>query len=69
VASGVACRQDGGWALEALFPGQAAPGGGDYRMAASGDPRVMQIVGDMISGAAFDAAQERAARARHWTVR
>jgi hypothetical protein len=68
VASGVACREDGGWALQALFPGQA-PSGGDYRMAAGGDSRVTQIVGDMISGDAFDAAQERAARARHWTVR
>jgi anti-sigma factor RsiW len=65
VASGVACRQDGGWALKALFPGQ----GGDYRMAVSGDPHVQQIVGDMIRGDAFDAAQERAAKARHWISR
>jgi anti-sigma factor RsiW len=68
VASGVACRQDGGWALQALFPAQA-PSGGDYGTATSGDPRVRRVVGDMISGDAFDAAQERAARARHWTVR
>jgi len=65
-ASGVACRRNGRWALEALFAGEA-PSGGDYRMAASGNPRVLQVVGDMISGDAFDAAQERAAKARHWT--
>lgn len=68
VASGVACREDGAWALEALFPGQPATGG-DYRMAAGGDPRVMRVVGDMISGDPFDAAQERAAKARHWAAR
>jgi hypothetical protein len=68
VASGVACRQGGGWALEALFPGQA-PSGDGFRMAGSGDPHVLQVVGDMISGEAFDAAQERAAKARHWQAR
>jgi hypothetical protein len=65
-ANGVACREHGGWGLQALFPGQPAPGG-EYRMAASGDPRVLHTVGDLISGDAFDAGQERAAKARHWT--
>jgi hypothetical protein len=64
-ANGVACRADGGWGLQALFPGQPATGG-EYRMAASGDPRVLHIVGEMISGDAFDAVQESAAKARHW---
>jgi hypothetical protein len=48
--AGVACREDGRWALKALFPGQSEPGA--YRMALSGDT--------------FSGAQERAARARHW---
>jgi hypothetical protein len=66
MASGIACRQDGAWALQALFAGRP-PAAGDYRMAASGDPRVLQVVGDMITGDSFDAAQERAAKARRWT--
>jgi hypothetical protein len=65
LAGGVACRENGRWALEALFPGERQ--GGAYRMAASGDPRVLQTVTETISGAPFDASQERVARARHWT--
>ena len=64
VADGVACREDGRWTLKALFPGQGPAG--DYRMAAGGDPHLMQVVGDSISGEAFGAAQERAAKARGW---
>jgi hypothetical protein len=64
LAGGVACREDGHWALKALFPGQGQAG--QYRMAASGDPRVLQTVTDTISGDPFDATQERAARTRHW---
>jgi hypothetical protein len=66
-SSGVACRRSGEWAVEALLRGEA-PSGGAYRMASSGDPRLVQVIGDMISGDAFDAAQERAAKARHWTA-
>lgn len=65
VAGGVACRENGRWALEALFPGERQAG--NYRMAASGDPRVLRTVTDTISGEPFDASQERAAQARHWT--
>lgn len=66
LAGGVACRENGRWALRALFPGEGGPAG-KYRMAASGDPRVLQVVGDTISGEPFDATQERAAKARRWT--
>jgi hypothetical protein len=62
LAAGVACRENGRWALQALFPG-AGPAG-QYGMA--GDPRVMQIVDETISGKPFDSAQEHAAKARHW---
>ncbi len=64
--AGVACRDKAGWAVKAVF---ASPGGGGaagYRMASSGDPRLMQMVGDMMDGDAFDAARERQARAGHW---
>ena len=64
LADGVACREGGRWALKALYPGERQAGA--YRMAASGDPRVVQTVADTISGDPFDATQERAARARHW---
>ncbi|MDB5481857.1 MAG: anti-sigma factor [Caulobacteraceae bacterium] len=64
LAGGVACREDGHWALEALFPGDGQTG--TYRMATSGDPRVLETVTHTMSGDPFDATQERAARARHW---
>jgi hypothetical protein len=35
-------------------------------MASSGDPRLMQVVSDMLVGEAFDAAEERRAKALHW---
>ena len=65
LAEGIACRQDGRWALEALFPGEGRAG--EYRMAASGDPRIVQTIAATISGEPFDAAEERAAMARRWT--
>ncbi|HLZ83125.1 MAG TPA: hypothetical protein VKQ54_06115 [Caulobacteraceae bacterium] len=65
LAGGVACRESGRWAVKALFPGESQTGA--YRMAASGDPRVLQTVADTISGAPFDALQERAAKSRRWT--
>jgi hypothetical protein len=63
LAGGIACRENGRWALQALFPGSGPTG--QYRVA-GGDSRVMQIVGETISGKPFDSAQEHAARARHW---
>jgi hypothetical protein len=65
LADGVACRENGRWALKALFPGEGQTG--NYRMAASGDPRVLQAVTSTMAGEPFDAGQERAAKARHWT--
>jgi len=64
LAGGVACLENGRGAFKALFPGEGQAG--DYRMAASGDPRVIQTVAATIAGEPFDAGQERAAKARHW---
>jgi len=63
-ASGLACRKEGQWRIEGLFPvaeGQSA----DYRMAGQ-DPRLAEIISRKISGEPFDARQERAARDRGW---
>lgn len=67
-ANGVACRNNGQWQVKGLFQG-AEPQKGDYRMAASGDARVMALVDDLIAGTPFDAAQERAARDEQWKMR
>ncbi len=64
-ASGLACRNGGRWRLKGLF---AAPEGqaSDYRMAAGMDPNLATLVDSTMSGEAFDAAQEKAARDKGW---
>jgi hypothetical protein len=64
-ASGLACHEDGKWQLKGIF---AAPDGqaSDYRMAAGMDPNLATLVDSTMSGEAFDAAAEKAARDRHW---
>ena len=64
-ASGLACRDSKGWQVRGLF---AAPEGqsGTYRMAAGMDPNLATLVNLTMDGEAFDAAQEKAARARGW---
>jgi hypothetical protein len=64
-ASGLACRQGGRWQLRGLF---AAPEGqsSDYRMAAGMDPNLAALVDSTIAGEPFDAAQEKAAKAKGW---
>ncbi len=66
-AGGVACRQDGRWTLKALFAGEGEAGGA-YRMASSGDPRIMQVVDEMITGEPFDAAREHSAMKSRWNA-
>lgn len=63
--SGLACRDGGQWQIRGLF---AVPEGqqGDYRMAAGADPSLAVLIDSTISGDAFDAQQERAARERGW---
>ena len=64
-ASGLACRKQGRWKLKGLF---AAPEGqnSDYRMAAGMDPNLAALVDSSMAGEPFDAAQEKAAKARGW---
>lgn len=64
-SSGLACRDNGGWQLRGMFaapPGQSS----DYRMAAGMDPALASLVDSTIAGEPFDAAQEQAAKQRHW---
>lgn len=64
-ASGLACREDGRWQLRGMF---AAPQGqgGQYRMAAGMDPSLAALVDSTMAGEPFDAAREKAAKARGW---
>ena len=62
-ASGIACRDDGGWKLRAAGHGEA-PSGTEYRQAGSDD--IMARAQAMAAGPALDAAEERAARDGGW---
>lgn len=64
-SSGLACRSGGRWQLKGLF---AAPEGqaNDYRMAGGVDPNLAALVDSAIAGEPFDAAQEKAAKAKGW---
>ena len=64
-ASGLACRQDEQWRVQALLQG-AEGQGTDYRMAAGQDPRLAEMIATTIAGEPFDAAQERAAKDKGW---
>jgi hypothetical protein len=64
-SSGLACRSGGRWQLKGLF---AAPEGqaSDYRMAAGMNPNLAAMVESTMAGEPFDAAAEKAAKARGW---
>ncbi|HUE79116.1 MAG TPA: anti-sigma factor [Sphingomicrobium sp.] len=64
-ASGLACRDDGGWRVRGFF---AAPEGQDseYRMARGMDPNLAGLIDTAIAGDPLDAAQERAAKQNGW---
>ncbi len=64
-ASGLACREGDGWRIRGLY---AAGEGqqGDYRMAASEDPRLAALIDETIAGEPFDEAQEKAALEAGW---
>lgn len=64
-ASGIACRDRSGWRIERTATGLSAQGT-DYRQAGSDESALLAAAQDMASGGAFDAAAERAARARGW---
>lgn len=65
--AGLACREPGGWTLQAtarMAPQQAQ---GEYRTAGSETPgAVLAAVDSLIAGAPLDAAAERAARDSGW---
>jgi hypothetical protein len=63
--NGLACREDGDWAIRGLFQ-QPAGQSGEFRMAAGPDPRLAQLVDSTMAGEPFDAATERQARDRGW---
>jgi hypothetical protein len=64
-SSGLACRDNGHWAVKGLL---AAPEGqsNDYRMAGGENPALTNLIDSTITGEPFDAARERAARDRGW---
>jgi hypothetical protein len=65
-AAGLACRQGGGWALQALAAAPAASAG-ELRQAASAlPPALLQAVDAHIRGTPLDADAERRARDAGW---
>jgi len=62
-ASGIACRDDGGWKIEGTASGTRQAG--EYRQAAS-EAAVMQQAQNMAAGPALNGAEEAKARARGW---
>lgn len=61
--SGVACKQDGDWAV-ALAAATAGPAAAEYRQA--GSSHVLATAQEMMAGAPLDAAAEAAARKAGW---
>jgi len=62
--SGLACRDDGAWAVHIAVASAAA--GADYRQAGAPAPEVLEAVDALIDGAPFDAQQERESRDSGW---
>lgn len=63
--SGIACKDDAGWRLQATAPG-AASEHGDYRMAGTPAAAIMAQAQEMAAGQALTAQQEQAAKAKGW---
>ena len=63
-STGLACRNEDQWRLQALFAGEADRA--DYRMAAGTDPNLAALIDSKLTGEPFDAATERQALARDW---
>lgn len=62
---GLACRGDGGWALVMTAAGRAAATG-EYRQA--GSSPVLEAAQEMMAGAPFDSAREKAAIEASWRI-
>ncbi|AKM09053.1 anti-sigma factor family protein [Croceicoccus naphthovorans] len=67
-ASGIACRDNTGWKLEADGPSDPAQQA-QYRQAGSGSAALMEQAQAMADGPALDAGAEDAARAAGWQAR
>lgn len=63
--SGLACRDDGRWAVRMALT-EPTRAGGDYRQASAAAPAVLEAVDAMIAGDPLDGAQERALRDNAW---
>jgi hypothetical protein len=63
--SGLACRESDRWAVQIAVHGDAQ---GEFRQAGADVPAILDAVDAMISGEAFDADQERAARDSGWSA-
>jgi len=65
--AGLACREPGGWTLQATARMAPAQTQGEYRTAGSDTPgAVLAAVDGLIAGSPLDAAAERAARDSGW---
>lgn len=64
-ASGLACRDGARWQVRGLFTGPEGQDGA-YRMAAGMDPNLAALISSAMAGDPFDAAQEKAAKAKGW---
>lgn len=68
--AGLACREQGAWAVLQAAPMEPARGGDGMRPAASALPRsLLDAVDQRIAGGVLDAAQERRARDSGWQDR
>lgn len=63
---GLACRRGARWEIELLSTDGAHSGDGVRQAGSAIAPDVQAAIDARIQGEAFDAAQERAARAAHW---
>jgi hypothetical protein len=63
---GVACRQNGAWALRRTNRSAEAAPAAPYAQAGSADPQLMAAAQEMMAGEPLDAAAERAARDAGW---
>lgn len=63
--SGIACRDEQGWRIEAQGEGSAGSQT-EYRMAGADEASILAHAQDMAQGPALDAQEEAAARSRGW---
>ena len=62
--TGLACRSGDKWRIEALFGPVNSTA--EYRAASAGNPRLGDLIDQVVEGDPLDSAQEREARSRNW---